>query len=115
MQHTRLSGTNSAYAPTRVLCDVRLLAQQGPIGGVYCEIKYNKTQSQCNLYQECVFLYLISGRRQIDLADRPGLRRLVGTAPPRYAPSTIRYLSTAQRIPPYAVSVPYAVLVPHIA
>eukprot|EP00961_Rhodomonas_salina_P044650 600024-Rhodomonas_salina.2 len=28
---------------------------------VYREIKYKKAQSQCNLYQGCVFLYLISG------------------------------------------------------
>eukprot|EP00961_Rhodomonas_salina_P219124 2962191-Rhodomonas_salina.2 len=29
--------------------------------GLHCEIKHKKTQSQYNLYQECVFLHLISG------------------------------------------------------
>eukprot|EP00961_Rhodomonas_salina_P087096 1171522-Rhodomonas_salina.6 len=29
--------------------------------GIHCEIKYKKPQTQYNLYQECVFLYLISG------------------------------------------------------
>eukprot|EP00961_Rhodomonas_salina_P130382 1755196-Rhodomonas_salina.2 len=27
----------------------------------HCEIKHKKTQSQCNLYEECVCLHLISG------------------------------------------------------
>eukprot|EP00961_Rhodomonas_salina_P093338 1256185-Rhodomonas_salina.2 len=30
-------------------------------GSVDCEIKYEKTQAQYSLYQECVFLCLISG------------------------------------------------------
>eukprot|EP00961_Rhodomonas_salina_P172419 2325099-Rhodomonas_salina.2 len=53
-----MSGTDIAYGATRTL-GVRLcVGERCP--PPHCEIKCEKTQPQYSLYQECVFLYLIS-------------------------------------------------------
>eukprot|EP00961_Rhodomonas_salina_P205537 2774350-Rhodomonas_salina.3 len=53
------AGTDAAEAEARVASGGRL--QVGFATSLRCEIKHKKPQSQYSWYQECVFLFLISG------------------------------------------------------